>query len=284
VSKFTSVAELLRPINSLMVGFAVVVGAAIASRGSVLSVVSLEDLIIGFSVGFTISASSMVLNDVSDIEIDKINAPWRPLPSGRVSVLEALALFLLLSIVGLLLSYLNGLDTFIVALSTLVVAILYNVWGKKTGLIGNIMVAYSVAIPLVYGSLLVDNPSRAIPYFWAMVFFSTTAREVVKDIVDVEGDKIRGVRSIAILYGEKIAAKTAFLLYLLAVAISPIPVLLGYVNTILYMPLVVAVDIGLLYDGMMLLKNPSKRQAYIHKKRVLVYMLVGLIAFYISSL
>ena len=146
------------------------------------------------------------------------------------------------------------------------------------------MVAYSVAIPLLYGSLLVDNPSKAIPFFWMMIFFSTTAREIAKDIVDIEGDKIRGVRSIAILYGERKAARVALIFYLLAVVISPIPVLLGYVKAVFYIPLVLFVDIGFLYEGIILLRNPSKEQAYVHKKRVLLYMLIGLVAFYISPL
>ena len=46
-------------------------------------------IVLGFVTGFAICAFSMVANDYYDIEVDRVNQPTRPLPSGAVSMREA---------------------------------------------------------------------------------------------------------------------------------------------------------------------------------------------------
>ena len=65
-----------------MIGLAVIVGIAIGFPEMILTTVSL----FGFITGFAISGYSMIINDIYDLEIDKINQPKRPLPQGSVSI------------------------------------------------------------------------------------------------------------------------------------------------------------------------------------------------------
>ena len=95
MSKTTAIIELMRPANSLMVGFAVLVGAVVVHPNSLLGVFPL----MGFLTGFFISSYSMVVNDRYDVEVDRINAPQRPLPSGKLTEGEAVRLeFILLAV------------------------------------------------------------------------------------------------------------------------------------------------------------------------------------------
>ena len=85
--------SLIRPINSFMIGLAVVVGIAIGSPDMLFSRLT----IYGFITGFSISSYSMIINDIYDIEIDKVNQPERPLAKQIISINSALLLVIQLS-------------------------------------------------------------------------------------------------------------------------------------------------------------------------------------------
>jgi geranylgeranylglycerol-phosphate geranylgeranyltransferase len=261
-----------------MLGFAVIVGAVIASRG----LPSALALALSFATGFFIGASAMVLNDIVDVDVDRINAPWRPLPSGRLTIREAYACFAVLSAAGLLTAAATGVYTFLVALSAWALATLYDLWGKKTGIPGNVMVAFNVAVPLLYGEALVGSYDPTIVVFWAMVFLTALAREVAKGISDIEGDRSAGIRTVAVVRGPASAARLSAALYIAAVLLSPIPVVKGWVNAFTYTPVVAVVDVILVAASLRLMSNPNRETALWHKRVVLAAMLLGLVGFYLG--
>ncbi len=271
--------RLMRPVNSAMVGLAVLVGVVIASNGN-LGRVPLAGLVSGFLVGFLVSASSMVLNDIIDIEIDKVNAPDRPLPSGELSVRSAKACYVLLLLAGVSLSSLTGLDSLIVALLGAGVAALYNAKLKLSGLPGNVAVAFSTSLPFIYAFTIVDNANASVLVFWAMVFLTVLGREIAKDIADVEGDMVKGARTLPIIVGRRAAAVAAASFYLIAVSLSPLPLILGLApRPRVYAAGVALVDALLLLSAARLVASPRKRVALEHKRTVLVAMLIGLLTF-----
>ena len=73
------------------------------------SVTTIE-MLLGFMVGFFLSGTAMMTNDYWDLEVDKINHPDRPLPSGRISIMELWILAAAFSIVGLISAAKLGLD------------------------------------------------------------------------------------------------------------------------------------------------------------------------------
>ncbi len=102
----------------------------------------------------------MVINDYYDREIDAINEPERPIPRGLVKPREALGFALTLSIAGFLTAYLTNtanLFCFITALLSWIVSVTYVTVGKRTGLTGNFLVSFCVAVPFIYGSLAVSE-------------------------------------------------------------------------------------------------------------------------------
>ncbi len=271
--------DIIRPLNSLMVGFAVLVGIVLANNGKLASS---RVVAFGYLTGFFISASAMILNDVVDIEIDKLNSPQRPLPSGRLRVKEAILCYIILSIAGVFFAYKINILTFIIALTSWAIATLYDIRGKKSGVPGNIMVAYSVTVPIIFGAASVNRFSSIIWIYYYMIFATVLSREIAKDIADIEGDKKVGAKSLPIIKGPRFAALISVTLYLSAVAISPIPIVKKLVNYIGYGIPVMIVDIGLIYDSFYILGHLNKRDVLRHKKRVLFYMLLGLIGFYLG--
>ncbi|MEM1620272.1 MAG: geranylgeranylglycerol-phosphate geranylgeranyltransferase [Fervidicoccaceae archaeon] len=283
VRRAIALIEMVRPLNSLMMAAAVLVGALIvAPSHRDLSDNALR-LLIGSIVGFSLTASSMVFNDIMDVEIDRINAPHRPIPSGRASVEEAWVLFSVLSVVGVALSALTGPYTLALASSSLASSCLYSRWGKRLGLLGNAMVSYNVAIPIPYGSLLIERIEPKILVFSLMIFLANMGREVTKGIADEEGDKARGVRTLCVTRGPAVAAAVSVAFYSAAVALSPFPLLMGWTGP-LYGALVALVDFGFAYSSIELLRAPSRSSALKIKRRALLLMLLGLLAFALSRI
>jgi geranylgeranylglycerol-phosphate geranylgeranyltransferase len=276
--------RLMRPINCFMMGLAVIVGASLIGLSSLKA--AWQNVVYGFITGFTLTSASMAINDYYDRKIDAINEPRRPIPSGLVKPREALAFALTLTGIGLVTAYLTNttcplcLPTAIVAW---IISVGYTTVGKRSGLPGNFLVSLCVSIPFVYGSIAVADGLRLnVLLFASIVFLSITGREITKGIVDVQGDKTHNVKTIAVRYGEKTAAIAAALFYLSAVALSPVPWLLGIVST-WFMPLVAVTDIGLAASSLMLLRNYSRENSRRIKNTVLLWFVFGLLAFIVGA-
>jgi len=272
-----------------MMGFAVIVGAVLASPNILNNL--WQNLIYGFLTGFMLTAASMTINDYYDREIDAINEPNRPIPSGLIKPKEALAFAFILTGTGfataLANSYLTNLKSiscFSVAIIAWIISVAYTTVGKRSGLPGNFLVSICVSIPFIYGSYTVAGVIETnVLIFSFIVFLSITGREVTKGIVDVKGDKVQNVKTLAVRYGEKTAAMAAALLYLSAVSLSPIPWFLSLVS-FWFIPLVAITDFGLVGSSFMLLKDHSRENARKVKNLVLLWFTIGLLAFIVGAL
>jgi len=270
---------LIRPLNSTMVGFAVIVGMVVSgfSKMSCLSVA------LGFLTGFLISGYSMIMNDRYDIEVDRVNNPNRPLVKGSVSIKEAEVAAAALLIMGLATSILLGWLTFLIAALFALIAWLYNYRVKRYGLLGNTLVSASVAIPYIYGAVAIGAADEPLIYFLALTsFLAGLGREVVKTICDVKGDEVRDVRSVARVLGAESAAKLSALFFILAILTSLLPITLGIVGLV-YGALVsapICIFVGL---TLKILKDSSAESAYFVKRVALFGMLLGLIAFMVGG-
>ena len=271
--------SLTRPINSLMIGLAVVVGIAIGSPELLFSRLALS----GFITGFAISGYSMVINDVYDIEIDKINQPKRPLPQGIVSIRSALILSLILLLLGLFSSVLISYNNALIATVFALLSWFYNLWGKKNGIIGNFIVASSMSIPFIFGGIITTGSlSLLVLSISIIAFLSGVGREIIKTISDIEGDKVKGIRSIAITFGPKIAARIASVFIFLSIIVSFVPIYYGLIE-FYYLPLLLITDLLFMYSIYQISLESSKKQSLKTKTTILYAMLLGLITFLFNS-
>lgn len=279
MSKLNGIITLIRPINSIMIGFAVIVGVAVVAPSRIISQAS----VLGFLTGFFVSGYSMVINDVYDVEIDRINNPNRPIPSGSVTKKDASLVASILVLAGLVSSIFIGIGNMAIAGLFALLAWSYSYWGKTKGLAGNMMVAASMAVPYVFGGVAIGN--GADPMVWSLAFttfLAGTGREVVKTISDIEGDKTRGIRSVAITKGQRAASRIGAFFFLAAVATSLVPVLLG-VAGVVYAVLVIITDFYFAFLSSKIIRSHDAESAIRVKKLALGGMMLGLLAFLLGG-
>jgi len=278
ITKLMGFLRLIRPLNCIMMGLAVIVGASLVSTLNFTI-----NLFLGFVTSFSLTATSMTINDYYDREIDAINEPNRPIPKGDVSPKEALIFAAALIIIGLTAAFKTNLSSLVVAMTALIISLTYITKGKRTGLPGNLLVSATVVIPFIYGGLTIGKLETSTLLFVVIAFISNTGREITKGIVDVEGDRTHNIKTIAVTCGKRTAAATAAILYFLAVAISPLP-WLWRLATNWFLPPVFITDIGMLVSSFMLLKNYSRENAKKIKNLSLIWFTTGLLAFVLGKM
>jgi geranylgeranylglycerol-phosphate geranylgeranyltransferase len=269
--------SIVRPINCAMIGFAVIIGYFVSKPATF----SLPAIALGFVTGFAICAFSMVVNDYYDIEVDRVNQPTRPLPSGAVSKRGAIVIAASMLVVGFAATalLLDPSAVLIVALYSFL-AWLYDFRAKKYGLAGNLIVASSLAIPFIYGGVISGGRvlDSLLLFMASTSFLAGVGREVVKAMADVQGDQKRGVRSYASVHGLRSAAALGALFFLAAVVTSLLPLLVISVGT-LYRVGVVLPDAAFVYLAYRIITHADVKGALAVKRSALLGMLVGLIVF-----
>ncbi len=227
--KLKAIQGLIKPELPFAAGVCVIAGQ-IMSLGHLPST---EYAIWGFLVGFFLSGSAMVSNDYFDVEVDRVNHPARPLPSGSVSMKEVVMLTVLLSFAGMTLAALFGQAAFIFAAIILAVGILYNWKIKESGIAGNLMVSFSVASTFLFGGLSVGALSNPLVWTFASIaFLFNLAEEIASGAMDIKGDRLRGSRSIAILKGRDYALRISGGILAILMMLSLVPFFAGWLGAV----------------------------------------------------
>ncbi|HXY56304.1 MAG TPA: geranylgeranylglycerol-phosphate geranylgeranyltransferase [Nitrososphaerales archaeon] len=269
--------DLTRPVNSVMIGFAVLVGAFVSKPPSV----PVYQLIFGFFTGLFICAYSMAVNDIYDLEVDRVNRPERPIPSGKVTVDQASRFSYAMLGLGMVCSALSLLPlAVLIAAAYAFLSWLYNSRAKKAGIVGNLIVASSLAIPFIYGGAISGGSiAGSLLLMMALTaFFSGVGREVVKAMADVEGDSKREVNSIARTRGLSFASYVGALFFVLAVLTSWVPLVTGLANQVYDFGVAIP-DVVFLYLAVAILRRHEPSDAYRVKRIALAGMTVGLLVF-----
>lgn len=185
--------RIIRYPNALMAGLTTFLGFWLSDSSLPLSSVFLLIIATICSTGF-----GNTINDIYDIDSDRINHPNRPLPQGIISVTSAWIFSLLLLICGLVSSFsVSSLHGFATVLPLLLLTV-YAFFLKATPIVGNLLVAILVAYAILYGALgAVGFPRLIFPA--SMAFLLNFSREIIKDLQDSKGDQASGVITSAIL-------------------------------------------------------------------------------------
>jgi geranylgeranylglycerol-phosphate geranylgeranyltransferase len=182
------------------------------------------------AVVFALTSGGNAFNDISDRMIDGINQPGRPIPTGAVSVRKAAIVTALSLGAGALLSL--PLSGWCIALTLVDAALLvaYGLYSKTLGVLKNAIVGYLVASVFLIGAFDPANLDLVIVSLSACAFLATVAREIVKDVEDMDGDRRHGARTLPIVAGPRAAFGIAFSCLALAVAWSLALYRMGGVN------------------------------------------------------
>ena len=221
MSQLTALFLLPRPLNGLITALSVCIGALTADQ----PLTWLPALLAACSAAF-INGAGNTFNDLIDLDIDRINRPDRPLASGRLSPRIAKIQTLLLTLAGCAFGFWLSPWHGLIATTIALLLVCYSVFLKNSTLWGNILVALIGAIAFPYGALAVGDIGRSwIPALFAFCFH--VGREIVKDIEDIAGDRIRGEHTLPLRWGCVQAAALASLVYLLLLLFTWIPFFSG---------------------------------------------------------
>lgn len=263
--------QLLRLEHGLMYGLGVVIGIILGNGAS-------PDLfILGFLTALFFQASAFAMNDYLDYEVDVVNKRYdRPLVRGDISRRMALILSILFFPLGCLTSFLISVQALIFAATLSALGHLYNYKLKEFGFIGNVYIAFTMSAPFIFGGII-SKMTYEVLILSLIAFLCGVGREVMKGIEDVEGDRIRNVRSVARIYGIESAVKISSALFLASAFLSFLPPLLipEYFD-IKYLFPVLLTDLILFRVVLALRKS---REISRFRKETLIAMLLGLIGF-----
>lgn len=269
--------ELSRPINGVIALISVLLGGFFA----VGTLNHLDVLTVAISALLLLSAGN-AFNDYCDYEIDRINKPQRPIPSGRVQRRGALIFAIVLLSIGVALGFLVNRYAALIALIVSSCLIAYAVWLKRTPLVGNLVVGMLTGLTFIAGGVAVMSIRGVlVPAIFAFLF--TTAREIVKDIEDTEGDIENRAKTIAVI-SKRVAVLMALVFMFAVILFSPIPYLLDWYSWRYLLTVVIGVDLVLIYLTVQLWRDASKENSAKIQQWMKWDIFVGLGAIYLGSL
>ena len=210
--------ELSRPFTLVApaLGFA---SGAVTAAGAVPRDVFSRDLVlfpvIGLTMAAVLNAASNALNQIYDLEIDRVNKPRRPLPSGRMSIAEAWLFTAGGYAVALLLAWLvapgGRRECFWIVVAATLMTFVYSMppfRTKRLGIWANVTIAIPRGVLLkVAGWSAVKTVAGIEPWFIGGIFgLFLLGASTTKDFADMEGDARGGCRTLPIIYGVRRAA------------------------------------------------------------------------------
>jgi len=248
------------------------------------------EYLLGFLIIFLSEAGAFAINDYFDYEIDKNNNRRdRPLVLGLISRRTALITAIVLLIIVVILSlFLNSIAT-IITLISVPLFYIYSMGLKKKVLIKNLLIAYSYAATILFGSLVSDALLEPIiVYFAIMGFIVGLGSEIMFDIADVEGDKKLGINTIPNKFGLKVAATISVILYSIIIVMDPLPFFI-FIDSRLYFDLLFLIlilipVISYVFLSISLLKNQSKENTLKLRKLIFVIMQIGTLSYLVGVL
>lgn len=251
-------------------------------------------LLLSFSIIF-IMAGGYVLNDLYDIETDKINKQSSLILGEKISVQEAKILYGILSFLGLLLGFLLCLHLktpwyFFLFLFPFLLLIIYSKKLKYNFLIGNITIGFLLFISIYYFNIFelysIDNPSFLIEKMQAQnkimalgifAFLLTLLREIAKDAEDIPGDMISKSSSLPIQLGLK--KTNMILVFLTSITLISVSYFIWQMPSFLLKAyLLLGVILPLFYFTISIQKNNQPSDYTRSTKQLKLIMFIGILS------
>jgi 4-hydroxybenzoate polyprenyltransferase len=210
--------ELSRPFTLVAPALGVVSGAVSAAGAAPAEPWSTALLVypaLGALMAATLNAGNNALNQIYDLEIDRINKPARPLPSARMTLREAWAFTWITYAVALLLAWLvapaGRHECFWIVLAATAATFIYScppLRTKQRALWANVTIAIPRGVLLkVAGWSCVKTVAGVEPWYIGAIFgLFLLGASTTKDFADMPGDARGGCRTLPILYGVRRAA------------------------------------------------------------------------------
>jgi len=235
-SKLLAYLEICRPHVALQAAAFTLLGAFLS--GGIPFFIHPQILTSAIMIALAV-AFAFVVNDYKDVNVDSINKPDHPIPSGRVSKTEAFWIAIVTAIIVLLLSLFMGSNFFMIALYLLSLSASYSIVLKGTPLIGNFAVAILSASIILIGAIAANGVTRSAWIVSVFVLIYTLAQEVLYTIRDHDADKNVGLCTTAVSFGIENCLWVYRISVIIFVFIVIIPWVFNYASSIYLLAVIV---------------------------------------------
>ena len=212
----TGYIRLMRPLVCLAAGGAAFAGLCAlgfpfdrpgAAAGTIASV-------------FLLMGAADAFNDYFDRDIDRVNTPHRPIPSGAVSPTGAMVFALGLFAAGNACAWAVGPALGLGAGALSVLYAVYGVWSKKLGFVKNLLIGVTGSGSIFLAGAALHACNEVFLAAGLHAFFMMLAVEVAKDVEDMAGDGACGARTWALAVGAERATRAAGALTLAGLSVA----------------------------------------------------------------
>ncbi|MCU0406568.1 MAG: geranylgeranylglycerol-phosphate geranylgeranyltransferase [Ignavibacteriaceae bacterium] len=273
--KLTAIIKIIRPLNFLITVASVIVAAVICSPDKFPD---LNVFLAAFAASFALAAGN-IINDIYDIDIDKINRPLRPLPSQKITIKEAYSFYFIFIVASIFISALVNEIALAIVLISILILFFYSKYLKRIPLIGNLTVSFLTGLVFIFGGVVVENPTAAIvPAVFA--FLINLIREIVKDMEDVEGDTKAGVTTFLAKFGFQKSKFVILFISLTLILYTLYPFITQLYKIEYFVVVMVIVNPILVYCLKLLFEDHSKKNLKRISNLLKLNMIFGLIAIY----
>jgi len=176
-----------------------------------------ENFVILLIVTILIAASGYIVNDIYDYNLDQINKPEKVVLGKFLKSRDAIKIYMLFNSLAIMLSFFLCIkikqEIYILVFLLVIYCLwLYSKKLKKYKIIGNILIAFFISLSILnvplfsYKNILSDDRFFVfliISILSVLAFLINVKREIIKDIEDIEGDKMHKVKSLPIIFGTK---------------------------------------------------------------------------------
>jgi len=177
-----------------------------------------------------ITAAGYVINDIYDQEIDRINKPNSRIIGNKISEKKAHTLFMVLNVIGVGIGFYlaNSIQRPVFVGFFILISILLYLYAssfKRIIVVGNLLIALLVAMSLLivpifdllpaitWQNQVVQTRTFLLILDFAIFAFGINwIREIVKDLVDIDGDKKGGINTLPIAIGRNRTLKIILVL------------------------------------------------------------------------
>ncbi|MDP3353640.1 MAG: geranylgeranylglycerol-phosphate geranylgeranyltransferase [Flavobacteriaceae bacterium] len=250
-----------------------------------------------------IAAAGYIINDIQDIETDKINKPNKIFIGTKFSISQAYNWYFIFNISGVLMGFYlaNFLQKPIFSSISIIVSFLlyfYSTTLKKTPIIGNILVASLISLSVLilgYLDLILNVKSNDLGLHYLLfelifefsifAFLINFIREIVKDVEDINGDNKLNMNTLPIFIGIKFSKLfIGFLTLLLVIALIYFTINYLPLNTIIFYYFIIAIIFPLIYFAIKLYFSVSKNDFGYLSKILKICMLTGVFSILLITL
>ena len=176
-----------------------------------------ENFVILIIVTILIAASGYIVNDIYDYNLDQINKPEKVVLGKLLKSRDAIIIYMMFNCLAIVLSIFLCMkieqEIYILVFLLIIYCLwLYSKKLKKYKIIGNILIAFFISLSILnvplfsYKNILSDDRFFVfliISILSVLAFLINVKREIIKDIEDIEGDKMHEVKSLPIIFGTK---------------------------------------------------------------------------------